>query len=104
MNFYWRCYLETIEDDTEPEPTQTNFEKITQDNSGQRPPTPTNRIGFVYGQNAEPTKIVNNSNLRTCKQCGKDYIYKHWKQKYCTTECRMAYWEDRRKEKSQKAI
>jgi hypothetical protein len=104
MNFYWRCYLETIEDGTEPEPTRINFEKIVQDTSGQRPPTPTSKIGFIIGENTGSTKIVHNSKSRNCVHCGKEYTYKHWKQKFCSTDCRMDYWKIKRKEKSQNSI
>ena len=96
IRFYWNCFLESVET----EPTSTNFEKITESKTGQRPPTQSNAIGFIYGQNSNTTKIVNNSNLRTCENCNKEYIYKHWKQKYCTTECRMLFWEKKRKDKT----
>jgi hypothetical protein len=32
---------------------------------------------------------------RTCKNCGNGFTYKHHKQMYCTTECRIENWETR---------
>jgi hypothetical protein len=105
------------------EPNQTNNENRTtkivnepnQQNTTTEPtptapiPTQPQRIGFVFGQTAKPTKetlptnenrttiIVNenSSGLRTCKHCQKEYAYKHHKQQYCTEICRVESWEQR---------
>jgi hypothetical protein len=43
------------------------------------------------------TKVVTVQNLanRTCKNCGNGFTYKHHKQMYCSTECRIENWENR---------
>lgn len=33
----------------------------------------------------------NKNNLRICKHCGKEYVYKHHKQLYCSNECRLGW-------------
>jgi hypothetical protein len=38
-------------------------------------------------------KSDTNSNKRMCKNCNESYVYKHHKQMYCTTECRIKNWE-----------
>jgi hypothetical protein len=70
-------------------------------------PVPERQIGFTFGWQEKPkepihenriTKIVNENrvhNLRICKNCGKEYIYKHHKQIYCCEECRIESWEKR---------
>jgi len=35
----------------------------------------------------------NNSKLRICANCGKEYIYNHKKQIYCSDSCRQCAWE-----------
>ena len=39
------------------------------------------------------TKIVNDTNLRTCEHCGKRYTYRHAKQRFCCDQCRIDAWQ-----------
>jgi hypothetical protein len=48
-----------------------------------------NRITKIVGVE----KVDVKSDNRTCKNCNKLYIYKHHKQVYCETACRIKYWE-----------
>jgi hypothetical protein len=48
-----------------------------------------NRITKVVAVQKSDT----NSNKRMCKNCNESYVYKHHKQMYCTTECRIKNWE-----------
>jgi len=67
------------------------------------------RIGFMsvkstYGNNdyrnnenrnndtvTVPTNKGILTNLRTCKHCGKEYVYKHHKQLYCNDNCKLSW-------------
>lgn len=49
----------------------------------------TNQIGFEYNTKIVNTKIVN----PTCFHCGKEYVKNHAKQKYCTNNCKVQFWE-----------
>lgn len=50
------------------------------------------------------TKVVgqDNTNVRTCKNCNINYVYKHHKQLYCSDKCRIQNWEKRTGKKLKK--
>ncbi len=59
--------------------------------------------GFLRRQNdmqerssfdGERTMMIK-SNKRICKNCGKEFEYKHWNKKYCTDACRIEHWQMR---------
>lgn len=39
------------------------------------------------------TKIVQETNLRTCDHCGNQYTYRHAKQRFCCDQCRIESWQ-----------
>jgi ribosomal protein S27AE len=96
----------------EPAPVLQTFAQTTESANGNR------AIGFRFSwQNANENRNnenrinenrINenrndsNSNLRTCPNCGKQYIYKHHKQIYCCEECRIESWEKRTGKKFKK--
>ena len=47
------------------------------------------------------TKVVS-KNLRICKNCNTEYIYRHHKQKYCSENCRINFWEKKTGKKLRK--
>jgi len=61
-----------------------------------------NRIYENRMEQKTDTKIVSQSNLRTCQNCGNTYQYKHHKQKYCKDECRIEFWENKNGRKLKK--
>jgi hypothetical protein len=44
---------------------------------------------------ASVTAFVDNSKLRICLHCEKEYIYKIHNQKFCTEICRVSNWENK---------
>ncbi len=94
MFFYWRCFAESLPDGSseQPEKKVSHIENISIE--GRIPPhvAPRARIGFETNE----TKIVKDSKLRTCKECGKEYIYNHIKQKFCSDSCRMKFHNKKR--------
>lgn len=69
-------------------------------------PTPAQRTGEEEGENSsdenrQGTKDENRQRNRTCENCGKSYVHKHHKQKYCTDDCRKEAWKRKAKNESQ---
>jgi hypothetical protein len=95
----------------EPAPVLQTFAATENNANGNR------AIGFKFGWQTNDNRINDNrnnenrinenrndsnSNLRTCPNCGKEYIYKHHKQIYCSEACRIESWEKRTGKKFKK--
>jgi hypothetical protein len=112
--FKKRVAIESLATTSRPEPAPVlqTFAQTTESSNGNR------AIGFRFSwQNANDNRNnenrinenrINenrndsNSNLRTCPNCGKQYIYKHHKQIYCSEACRIESWEKRTGKKFKK--
>jgi len=58
----------------------------------------TNTLNLTIQKSTIRKSLYENSvstNQRTCNHCGKTYIYRHHKQKYCKDECRIDAWQKR---------
>lgn len=61
------------------------------------------KVGFTFGSNTNNengiTKMVNENSVssgnRICKHCNSAYTYKHHKQMYCSSDCKVNAWEQR---------
>jgi hypothetical protein len=51
--------------------------------------------GFTRQDTDDITASVDNSKLRICLHCEKEYIYKIHNQKFCTEICRVSNWENK---------
>ena len=82
--YYWNCYKERFS--SQPKPTQKTGEA---------------KGGNTKDENRQRTKDENRHRNRTCENCGKSYVHKHHKQKYCTDDCRKEAWKGKTKNESQ---